>query len=390
MLAGVHPPSARSRPSWLWLSLFGLIVLAGIVSREWALLHQPGALGRFFSGPGDFPPQAVVTAFLHGQSVAVAYAQLGPSPYPQPYPLPYLLAFVPIGLLGDPLIRPVVILICACLFVVSLGLLGGGLRNPGTWPVLISVPVLDSLLSSHMPSEVGLAGLCLAAWAQPRRRWVLLGVGMAIGLIRPPNALPLVAVLVYSSWGEWRGLIKAAAAGACLLLPLVLLAFWLDPGWLAVYRDNVGTTMYAGLPLVVLEFGGTWALFLLQVATILGALYLVRKRRGQPLDPDLAAYAISFGVLSSKLSGAYSGIYALPAVARLGLRPQLSWTPWIASGAAWLLELSFLPGMLAGAPAQPQWESVVAYWFVFAAWPLAVGRSISGTHRVAEKVPTRP
>jgi len=79
-------------------------------------------------------------------------------------------------------------------------------------------------------------------------------------------------------------------------------------------------------------------------------------------------------VLSSKLSGAYSGIYALPAVARLGLRPQLSWTPWIASGAAWLLELSFLPGMLAGAPAQPQWESVVAYWFVFAAWPLAVAR----------------
>jgi hypothetical protein len=56
------------------MSVFGLIALAGIVSREWALLHQPGALGRFFSGPGDFPPQAVVTAFLHGQSVVAAYA----------------------------------------------------------------------------------------------------------------------------------------------------------------------------------------------------------------------------------------------------------------------------------------------------------------------------
>ena len=375
MLAGVHLPTARARPPWLWVSVFGLIAFAGIVSREWALLHQPGAMQSFFSGPGDFPPQAVVAAFLHGQSVAAAYAQLGPSGYPSPYPLPYLLAFMPIGLLGDPVVRPVVILLCACLFIVSLTLLGGGLRNPGTWPVLISVPVLDSLLSSHLPSEVGLTGLCLAAWAQPRRRWVLLGVGMAIGLIRPPNALPLVAVLVYSSWGEWRGLLKATAAGACVLLPLVLFAFLLDPGWLSAYRTNVGTTVYAGLPLVLVDLGGAWALVLLQVATILGALYLVRSRRGQPLDPDLAAYAISLGVVSSKLSGVYSGIYALPAVARLGLRVQLSWTPWIASGAAWLLEITFLPSMLAGAPGPPGWESVLAYWFVFAAWPLAVRRS---------------
>jgi hypothetical protein len=374
-----------ARPSWLWVSVFGLVALAGIVSREWALLHQPDAWGRFFSGPGEFPPQAVVTAFVHGQSVAAAYAQLGPSPYPQPYPLPYLLAFIPVGLLGDPLLRPAVILLCACLFIASLTLLGGGLRNPGIWPVLISVPLLDSLLTSHLPSAVGLTGLCLAAWAQPRRRWVLLGVGMAIGLIRPPNALPLLAVLVYSSWGEWRGLIKAAAAGACVLLPLVLLAFWLDPGWVSVYRDNLGTTVYAGLPLVVLDLGGTWALILLQAATILGALYLVRSRRGQPLDSDLAAYAISLGVLSSKLSGVYSGIYALPALARLGLRPQLSWTPWIASGAAWLLELSFLPGMLAGAPGPPGWEAVIAYWFVFAAWPLAVSRADIG--RIERKAP---
>ncbi len=367
--------------------MFALIAIAGIVSRELWLQH-PSAFGRFFSGPGDFPPQAVVTAFFHGQSVAAAYAQLGTSAYPSPYPLPYLLAFIPIGLLGDPFVRPAVILMCACLFVVSLRLLGIGWRNPAAWPVLISVPVLDSLLASHLLSEVGLAGLCLATWAQPRRRWVLVGVGMAIGLIRPPNALPVAAVLVYSSWGEWRGLIKAAAGGACLLVPLLLFAFWLDPAWLGAYRNNLGTTVYAGLPLVALEFGGVWGLVLLQLATILGALFLVRSRRGQPLDTDVAAYAISLGVLSSKLSGAYSGIYAMPAVARLGLRPQLSWTPWIASGATWLLELTFLPGMLAGAPGPPEWESVVAYWFVFAAWPLAV-RPVGGTHRMAEVSATR-
>jgi hypothetical protein len=199
-----------------------------------------------------------------------------------------------------------------------------------------------------------------------------MGVGLAIGLIRPPNALPLLAVLIYSSWGEWRGLIKAALSGACLMLPFIALAFWLDPSWVAVYSRNVGATDYAGLPLVAINLGGTWGLVLLQIVTILGALYLARGRRGQPLDPDLAAYVIALGVVSSKLAGPYSGIFALPALARLGLRPKLAWTPWIASGAAWLLELTFFPRILAGELGPPAWESVIAYWFVFAAWPLAI------------------
>jgi hypothetical protein len=50
-----------------------------------------------FSGPGDFAPAEIVTALVHGQSVATAYAQSG-----QPYPLPYLLAFTPFGLVHDP------------------------------------------------------------------------------------------------------------------------------------------------------------------------------------------------------------------------------------------------------------------------------------------------
>ena len=259
---------------------------------------------------------------------------------------------------------------CLGLFLVSLRLLGGGWRNPGLLPALISVPLFLDLLTAHITSELGLTGLCLAAWAQPRRRWVLMGVGLAIGLIRPPNALPLLAVLVYSSWADPLGLLKAAVAGGAALLPLVALAFWLDPAWIAIYSLNVGHTDYAGLPLVAIHLGGTWGLVLLQVATILVALYLARSRRGQPLDPDLAAYVIAIGVLSSKLAGPYSGIYALPALARLGLRPQLAWTPWMASGAAWLLELILAPAMVAGAFA-PGWPSAIAYWIVFAAWPLA-------------------
>jgi hypothetical protein len=200
----------------------------------------------------------------------------------------------------------------------------------------------------------------------------LVGVGLTIGLIRPPNALPLLAVLIYTSWGEWRGLIKAAIAGVCLMLPLVALAFWLDATWVTEYSINVAQTDYAGLPLVAIQLGGTWGLLLLQLMTVLLALYLARARRGQPLDPDLAAYVIAIGVVSSKLAGPYSGIFALPALARLGLRPKLAWTPWIASGAAWLLELAFFPGILAGKLDTPIWESVIAYWLVFAAWPLAL------------------
>lgn len=251
-------------------------------------------------------------------------------------------------------------------------LLGGGWRNPGFLPALLSVPLFADLLTAHATSQLGLMGLCLSAWAHPRRRWVLMGVGMAIALIRPPNALPLLAVLVYNSWGEWRGLVKAAIAGACLMLPLVAVGFWLDPTWVPEYRNNLGHADYAGVPLVAILLGGTWGLVLLQIATIVIALYLARAFRGQPLDPDLAAYVIALGVVSSKLGGPYSGIFALPALARLGLRPKLAITPWIASGAAWLLELTFYPGMLAGGLGPPVWESVIAYWFVFAAWPLAL------------------
>jgi hypothetical protein len=265
-----------------------------------------------------------------------------------------------------------VTLFCLGLFLVSMRLLAGGWRNPGFVPALMSVPLFADLLTAHATSQFGLAGLCMAAWAQPRRRWAVMGVGLAIGLIRPPNALPLLAVLIYSSWGEWHGLIKAALAGASLMLPFAAVAFWLDPSWVAVYSSNVGHTDYAGLPLVTIHLAGTWGLVLLQIVTVLGALYLARARRGQPLDPDLAAYVIAIGVVSSKLAGPYSGIFALPALARLGLRPKLAWTPWIASGAAWLLELTFFPGILAGEHGPPVWESVIAYWFVFAAWPLAV------------------
>ena len=260
------------------------------------------------------------------------------------------------------------------LLLVSLWLLGGGAGTPGVLPVLASVPVFFDLLSPHLPTEVGLSGLCLAAWAQPRRRWVLLGLGMAIGLIRPPNALPLMAVLIYTSWGEWGGLIKAVIAAACLLMPLMVVAFLLDPDWIAGYSANLEHAVYAGLPLVAINISGLWGLILIQAATVLVALYLARSNRGRPLDPDTAAFVIALGVLPSKLSGAYSGLYALPAVARLGLRPRLRWTPWIASAAAWLFELLLFPGTLAGVAA-PGWESVIAYWFVFAAWPLAVPKA---------------
>src|SRR5260370_13198230 len=86
--------------------------------------------------------------------------------------------------------------------MLSMGLLAGGWRNPGFLPALISVPLFADLLTAHATSQLGLTGLCLAAWAQPRPRWVLMGVGLAIARIRPPNALPLVAGLLYLSWTD--------------------------------------------------------------------------------------------------------------------------------------------------------------------------------------------
>jgi hypothetical protein len=350
--------------------LFGVLAGAGTVSREWPQLQRPSLWAAIFSGPGDFPPGAVLSALFHGHSVAGVYA----SPL-APYPLPYLLAFAPLELIRDPWIRPAITIICLGLLAFSVLLLAGR-TDRALIPALVSVPVLQQILSPHLPAEVGLAGVCLAAWSQPRQRWVVMGVGLAMALERPPNALPLLAVLVWCSWGQWRGLLKAALTGAAVMAAPVLVAFWIDPGWLAVYTANLHYTMYAGLPLLALDMGGTWGLVGLQLATVAVALFLVRDLRGRPLDADLAAFVISLGVLSSKLSGPYSGIYALPALVRVGLRPQLAWTPWLASGVGWIMELTFLPAMLAGAAAPPAWESVVAYWFVLAAWPLALVRRL--------------
>jgi len=378
MLRIVHPPGARLRASALWASLFGLFALAAMVSRAWSPLHHPALWAGMFSGPGDFPPKSVVEAVLHGQSVGAVYVATG-----QPYPLPYLIAFVPVELLRDPWLRPAATILSIGLLVLSMWLMGALRRNPAIWPVLVSPPVFFDLLSPHLTTEVGLTGLCLAAWAQPRRRWILLGVGMGIGLIRPPNALPLLAVLVYTSWGEWRGLIKAAAATFGLVLPLTAIAFWLDPNWVATYEMNVAHAVYAGLPLIAIDTAGPAGLFLIQAAAVLAALLLAHSSRGKPLDPDLGAFVIALGVLPSKLSGVYSGLYALPAVARLGLRPLLWWTPWVVSAAAWVFELSLFPGTQASIVG-PSWESILAYWFVFAAWPLAVAYPRTATLKIGQ------
>src|SRR5258708_11063889 len=220
MLSVVHPPGARVRASAFWSSLFGLFALAVMVSRVWSPLHHPKVWAGMFSGPGALPPKGVVEAVLPGQSVGAAYVATG-----QPYPLPYLIAFVPVELLGDPWVRPATTALSIGLLVFSMWLLGALRRNPAVWPVLISPPVFFDLLSPHLTTEVGLAGLCLAAWAQPRRRWIVLGVGMGIGLIRPPNALPLLAVLIYTHWGGSRGLSKAANAAGWLVLPLGVITF---------------------------------------------------------------------------------------------------------------------------------------------------------------------
>ncbi|MDQ2942814.1 MAG: hypothetical protein M3R21_03990 [Candidatus Dormibacteraeota bacterium] len=93
----MHPTSAPFRLPAIGVALFSLLAVAGAAVREWPLLNRPGDWGTTFSGPGDFAPDKIITAFVHGGSVATAYANSG-----QPYPLPYLLAFTPFGLVEDP------------------------------------------------------------------------------------------------------------------------------------------------------------------------------------------------------------------------------------------------------------------------------------------------
>lgn len=85
------------------------------------------------------------------------------------------------------------------------------------------------------------------------------------------------------------------------------------------------------------------------VASMVG-IWLTRRGFGGRLDLGRTALAIGITVLVAPLAGLYCGIYALPALIRLGMRPGFWLVPWIAAIVPWLTILLLAPPLLSREP----------------------------------------
>ena len=286
------------------------------------------------------------------------------------YPPPFELVAVPLALLPD----PVAAIAGRCLVAAALGLAlwlwqegERGVRI-ALWPVLISLPAVHALVTDHLFSAIGLLALSLALWAQRRDRSYLVGAAAAVALIRFTNALPVIAMLVVGTWGSPRRLIRTLCSGLTVIGLLVGVTTWIDPSWPADYIHSLSFYPLAGWPRIAEAAGGGFGVVVLQVAVAAVAVWLVRKRVGRPLDSDLSALGLALTVVSAPGEGPYTGIFTLPALARVGSRQGREALPWIASAAAW--------AALVGSRllyAGPDWQSAWALFTLVSAWFLLHG-----------------
>jgi hypothetical protein len=289
------------------------------------------------------------------------------------YAPPFELLAVPLALLPD----PVAAIAGRCLVAAALGLAlwlwqdgDRGVRI-ALWPVLISLPALHAFVTDHLFSAIGLLALSLALWAQRHDRSYLVGVATAMALIRFTNALPVIAMLVVGAWGSPRRSLQALGSGLLFLAPLVGVTTWLDPSWPADYIHSLSFYPLAGWPRLAEAAGGGIGLAMLLVAVAGVAAWLVRKRAGQPLDPDLSALGLALTIVSAPGEGPYTGIFTLPALARVGGRRGREALPWIASAAAWAA-LVVAALLYQGLGWQSAWAlfTLVSTWFLLHGYPL--------------------
>ncbi len=113
---------------------------------------------------------------------------------------------------------------------------------------MTSTPAVYALITTHVFSCLALLGCSLAFWASERRRspWWL-GLGLALAAIRPVNAVPLVAVIVWARRAEWQRLAAAGATAIVLCAPFTVWAFVIDPRWPLDYIAMLHAYPVAGL-----------------------------------------------------------------------------------------------------------------------------------------------
>jgi hypothetical protein len=272
------------------------------------------------------------------------------------YPLPVYLPALPLAALPTPWSHVAALVVCSGLLGLALWLWRGSWRN---WLFLMtSTPAVYALITTHVFSCLALLGCSLAFWASERRRtpW-LLGLGLALAAIRPVNALPLVAVIVWARRAEWQRLAAAAATAIVLCAPFTVWAFVIDRRWPLDYIAMLRAYPVAGLIQFVYAAG---PIAYLAALIALAALSLaIAAYRGS--EAGVAA-GMALSVAVAPLPGTYAAIFALLALVVAGRRSGYEWLPGIASAIGWLATISLLALNLAPA--------IAAYWYVVNSYPL--------------------
>jgi hypothetical protein len=289
------------------------------------------------------------------------------SPWSPTYPLPSLLLFLPLALLGQDAAQAVSIVFTLVLIAGALLLWQQTSRAPliSLLPIFVSIPVLGAVQTDHPYSAVALAGLGLAAWAYRRQSWLLLGVGAALALMRPQNAVPALAVVLIGL--SARATIRTGIGAAAVLVPLVGLSLLWDPGWFGAYQQDIRLYPSAGIYGLLVRSVGVAGVSAILLALGVGGL-LLRRLGHDPLDAFTLVLAAT--VLVAPAPGLYCGLFVLPALLRVGARPEYRFVPWIASASAWAIPLAVSPWLLANPPAIFPLLSAIAYWMGIQTYPL--------------------
>jgi hypothetical protein len=326
--------AAAAKAQWrqlvVGLAMVALLSMATLSAASVWLPFNPadrgGDIGRFWiashsllSGTHVFPYKPGFGPFFH--------------------PAPYIVLLLPLGLLTPSAAAAVAQVASAALLIAAVAAWGyDGVRVPGTaWLLVLSLPVVVTVYLGQLPTAIGLIAFTAAVWAQRRGNWWLVGVAVALGLIRPANAPPVIMMLVVSGWKNRRTLLTATLAGCAVLIPLIVVTTLWDRFWASDYISTL-SEYPAGIETLLGRVYGPLGVVLLEAMACVIAIYWVRHDAGRPLDLDRAAAVLAMSVFVAPLTAAYAAIFAVPALIRLsarqgmaGISPLATIIPWLAA-----------------------------------------------------------
>jgi hypothetical protein len=270
----------------------------------------------------------------------------------QSYPLPYVLLFLPIGLAPAGAAPWVGAVLAAAIVFAAIRVYDCPL-----W-LLATLPAIGLITDTHILAATGLLGVCMVLRSTERSNWLMLGIGVALALIRPINALPVLVVVALAT-DRWL-LLKAATVAIAVLGLLCLAAVAVDPRWIAEYQGYLRDYSSGGIFRLITANLGIVGLAVISVGVGVASAVVARRRRS-----DAICLAAAISVLVSAPAAAYSAAFAIPGLARLAHRPGLQQLPQMLAAATGVIFVVAL--LIPGDAFMP----LVIYGFALLVLPIA-------------------